>query len=250
MTSNRLHVAGIMIDRCPLLYQIQAQWTDTSDGGSERHQSLDSRSLLRGSIVLLNNLRKISGSLTHVIIVFDASTISESKLTFMVKKIRQHLGSYSSTVSFVKIGDKKLDEKILNSFQGDTYSIKPTNPINSDDSEQIFQSIIDETFENHRKELFPDEDVLSEANAVKPSQTDKAPASSILNISMMVLGGFIAAAGALMVAVAFLVLNAATFGGAGMAVIGASALLSGMGIFASASYNQNTIIDESPVLML
>ena len=62
-----------------------------------------------------------------------------------------------------------------------------------------------------------------------------AKKASTSNISMMVLGGFIAAAGIAAVAVAFTVLNAATFGvaGGGLACAGAAAALSGVGLFAA-----------------
>lgn len=71
----------------------------------------------------------------------------------------------------------------------------------------------------------------------------KRNASSISNISMMVLGGFIAAAGIAAVAIAFTVLNVATFGIVGLVVagIGVAAALSGVGLFATGAYkNRNT----------
>lgn len=60
---------------------------------------------------------------------------------------------------------------------------------------------------------------------------------------MMVLGGFIAAAGIAAVAIAFTVLNVATFGIVGLVVagIGVAAALSGVGLFATGAYkNRNT----------
>ncbi len=61
---------------------------------------------------------------------------------------------------------------------------------------------------------------------------------AIVNISMMVFGGFIAALGVTAVAIAFTSLHAATFGIAGVAVagIGIAALTSGVGLFASGAY--------------
>jgi membrane protein implicated in regulation of membrane protease activity len=59
-----------------------------------------------------------------------------------------------------------------------------------------------------------------------------------MNISMQVLGGFMAVLGCAAVAVAFIALNAATFGTAGLVVAGlgiASALL-GVGLFATGTY--------------
>ncbi len=63
---------------------------------------------------------------------------------------------------------------------------------------------------------------------------------------MMVLGGFIAAAGIAAVAIAFTVLNAATFGISGLVVtgIGVAAALSGAGLFTMGAYKyKNTTSD-------
>lgn len=83
---------------------------------------------------------------------------------------------------------------------------------------------------------------------VPPSHTEKTPSSSLTNISMMVLGGFIAAAGIAAVAIAFTLLNAATFGVSGLilASVGVATILSGVGLFATAAYkNRQAIPDPS-----
>ncbi|MGC1182344.1 hypothetical protein [Legionella sp.] len=61
--------------------------------------------------------------------------------------------------------------------------------------------------------------------------------SSFSNLSMQILGGFMTVLGAAAIAVAFTVLNAATFGITGlvMAGIGAAVTLSGVGLFAVGS---------------
>lgn len=68
------------------------------------------------------------------------------------------------------------------------------------------------------------------------------------NISMMVLGGFIAAAGIAAVAIAFAVLNATTFGVAGLVVagVGIATVMSGIGLFATGTNkNRQTTSDVS-----
>ncbi|MCL9684546.1 hypothetical protein [Legionella maioricensis] len=64
---------------------------------------------------------------------------------------------------------------------------------------------------------------------------ENADAIAMADLSMMVIGGFIAAAGMLAVVIAFAVLNAATFGIPGVVVasVGIAASLSGMGLFAA-----------------
>ena len=73
--------------------------------------------------------------------------------------------------------------------------------------------------------------------------------SPITNISLMVLSGFIAAVGITAVAIAFTVLNAATFGIAGIVVatIGVTLALSGMGLFAASAYKNRQKKDEASV---
>lgn len=93
------------------------------------------------------------------------------------------------------------------------------------------------------------ESVLREAREantteLKSLQTTETHSS----ISMMVLGGFIAAVGITAVAMAFTVLNAATFGTSGlvMAGVGVAVSLSGVGLFAMGAYkNKNTTSDIS-----
>lgn len=70
--------------------------------------------------------------------------------------------------------------------------------------------------------------------------------SSSMNISILVLSGFIATVGISAIAIAFTLLNASTFGTAGLVVasIGFAALPSGMGLFATCGYkNRQTIPD-------
>jgi lysophospholipase L1-like esterase len=83
---------------------------------------------------------------------------------------------------------------------------------------------------------------------VMPENIEKTHSSSTTNISMMVLGGFIAVAGIAAIAIAFTILNAATFGvsGLSMAGVGVTATLSGLGLFATADYKNRptTVADE------
>lgn len=72
--------------------------------------------------------------------------------------------------------------------------------------------------------------------------------SSMSNISMTVLEGVIAATGIAAVAIAFTLLNAATFGIAGLVVagVGVAAALSGIGLFAAGTYkNRQSVSDNS-----
>lgn len=65
---------------------------------------------------------------------------------------------------------------------------------------------------------------------------------------MMVLGGFIAVAGIAAVAIAFTLLNAATFGVAGLVVagLGVTSILAGVGLFTAGTYrNRQATSNES-----
>jgi hypothetical protein len=76
---------------------------------------------------------------------------------------------------------------------------------------------------------------------------DETSSSSTTSISMMVLGGFIIAAGITAVAIAFTLLNATTFGVAGLVVAGAGvgAALSGIGLFATGTHNKSGTADAN-----
>jgi DNA-directed RNA polymerase subunit L len=82
-----------------------------------------------------------------------------------------------------------------------------------------------------------------EVASTSESTTKKTNSLSKTNISMQVLSGFIAVAGCAAVAIAFTLLNAATFGVAGllMAGVGIAATLLGVGLFAvGANNNERT----------
>jgi nucleoside permease NupC len=72
-------------------------------------------------------------------------------------------------------------------------------------------------------------------NTVLPQD---AESSSMSNVSMQILGGFIAAIGCAAVAIAFVALNAATLGVAGLVVagLGVASVLAGVGLFAIGTY--------------
>jgi hypothetical protein len=72
-------------------------------------------------------------------------------------------------------------------------------------------------------------------------QIEESHPSSMMNISMMVLGGFIAVAGIAAVAIALTVLNVATLGSAGLIVAGVTATLVGVGLFATNAYKSQQL---------
>ena len=119
------------------------------------------------------------------------------------------------------------------------------------DSEISFSQIHDEgetLIANPSQTLLKRSMAQSKNPGVKYSQTEDTCSPSTVNISMMVLGGFIAFVGIAAVAIAFTVLNAATFGAAGIVVasVGAAAVLSGVGLFATGAYkNRQTSPDDS-----
>ena len=78
-------------------------------------------------------------------------------------------------------------------------------------------------------------------SASMQSNIEIAPSSSINNISMMVLGGFITVLGVAAVATSFILLNALTGGVVGLVVagIGIASILSGIGLFATGAYRNN-----------
>ena len=93
--------------------------------------------------------------------------------------------------------------------------------------------------------------VSPEKESTTGLRTERATnASSTMNISMQVLGGFMAVLGCAAVAVAFVVLNAATFGTAGLVVagIGLSSALLGVGLFATGTFKNRKKPEEDESL--
>jgi hypothetical protein len=80
-------------------------------------------------------------------------------------------------------------------------------------------------------------DEVQNPNANK-SIINTSPEPLLSNITMQILGGFIVAAGIAAIAIAFVALNAATFGVAGLvtAGVGIGLLLGGFGLFATGTY--------------
>lgn len=76
----------------------------------------------------------------------------------------------------------------------------------------------------------------------------KTVSSPMMNISMQVLGGFMAVVGCAAVAAAFILLNAATFGTVGLVVagLGVAAVLSGVGLFATGTYKNRQLTSGGP----
>ncbi|WED43362.1 NfeD family protein [Legionella cardiaca] len=119
----------------------------------------------------------------------------------------------------------------------------------TDNHYDLFKSIIDEKFKTLKDELpFHErlENVSPLPEASSPAMNNTSPAMS--NISMLVLDGFIFTLGIAAIAVAFTVLNAATFGVGGLIVagLGVAAALTGFGLFTSHVRERHTIPDESP----
>lgn len=80
---------------------------------------------------------------------------------------------------------------------------------------------------------------------LKSSQTEETNSLLMDNMSMMVLGGFIAAVGIAAIAIAFTLLNAATLALPGVVLAGIGAALTVMGLFASANRNSQTNPENS-----
>lgn len=138
------------------------------------------------------------------------------------------------------VGQKYSNKQILEAFQeqkeNSSYSQRDASEegaaINNDKKEMPVNSKDEEI-----------EDIVQSGNIIGSGSAHSEPdSSSKMNISMMVLGGFIAALGIAAVAVAFTVLNAATLGVPGLVVagIGMAAVLSGIGLFAVGTYKNRT----------
>ncbi|CEG55572.1 hypothetical protein [Legionella fallonii] len=107
----------------------------------------------------------------------------------------------------------------------------------STNAKVLAEQYIDYLSENDKKGVLEEIQRLEKAFPIKANTITPKNNSSSCNLSMQILGGFMAVLGAAAVAVAFTVLNAATFGIAGLVVagIGAAVTLAGVGLFAVGS---------------
>ena len=122
----------------------------------------------------------------------------------------------------------------------------------------IHKLLVDSYFHNHfkamcthyagnRPELLQNLQNFHESILAERVIDDKAKNTAIMsNLSMQVLGGFIAALGGAVVATAFVILNAATFNTLGVivATLGVSSVLAGVGLFARGTLKNSIVQDE------
>ena len=132
-------------------------------------------------------------------------------------------------LSFNKIGDKGAEALAKNT------TIKILWFLGNDVSKQSSDAIDEMIARNNESNSYPDDS--HSKNSPKTANDNKANKNS--NISLMVLGGFIAVAGIAMTAIAFVLLNSATFGTPALATT-----CFGLGLFAVGVYKNRTETSE------
>ena len=107
----------------------------------------------------------------------------------------------------------------------------------STDARELADQYIDYLSESAKKGVLEEIQDLDRSFPRDENTITSKKNNSSCNLSMQILGGFMAVLGVAAVAVAFTVLNAATFGIAGLVVagIGAAVALAGVGLFAVGS---------------
>lgn len=228
------------------LYQMNEYWEENTQNGTHAEIRSAGSSWAEGIRDIIACLSTQSCANTQFVVVYDVSCPNKEnhikKLLAGINKIKKN----DLLPTLISIGHEQSSwsEEIT----GQVSSIKEVESTNSHND--LFKKIIETELHNTKKELLAadEADEQNKNTEINLPQTEDMPISSPMNISMMVLGGFIAAAGIAAVAIAFTVLNAATFGIAGLvvAVVGAAAALSGVGLFATGAYkNRQTTSDES-----
>ncbi|MBA3536589.1 MAG: hypothetical protein H0T84_08265 [Tatlockia sp.] len=130
------------------------------------------------------------------------------------------------------------EERLVNNT--DPVPFFPDLKINADKVDLLVKFCIKYSYDLERSEVDIEDlvsvELVQNSNANKAINTSPKPLLS--NITMQILGGFIAAAGIAAIATAFVALNAATFGLAGLitAGVGVALLLGGLGLFATGTY--------------
>ncbi|PWY54026.1 hypothetical protein DGG96_19175 [Legionella qingyii] len=140
----------------------------------------------------------------------------------------------------------KVEEKIINT--NNPIPFFPKLKENADQIDLLVKFCIKYSNDLEHSEVETDDLALVNLKFEKPASVEADIVTPFSNISMQILGGFMAVVGAAAVVVAFVVLNAATFGIAGLitAGIGIAAALSGVGLFATGTYrNCQSAPDQS-----
>lgn len=219
-----------------------------------------SRSFSRSSIFVrglddyLSYISRITNKTTQFIVVYDVSCPNKEK---HIKKLLTEINAIKqndSLPTIISIGNeqrplaKKITKQVL---------VKKVSDIGN--RKKLFFNIIETECRDIEEKLLSTDialklqkninlDAAKLNSEVKPSLKNATPIPSKMDINMMVLGGFIAVAGIAAVAIAFTVINTASFGAAGLAVaiVGVAATLAGVGLFATEFYtNRQTTTNES-----
>jgi uncharacterized membrane protein len=228
------------------LFHMNESWESNTQNGTHTETLGAGSSWVEGLKDILGYLSIPPLNTTQFVVVYD---IDCPKKEEHLKRILGGLNKIKKNdllPTLVSIGheDAPLNEDIAKQA-ADIKEIAKTN-----DPNKLFQQIINDELAKTKKEILAaeKEEQAQKAKTETHSYSKTEKQTSTANISMLVLSGFIAAAGVAAVAIAFTVLNAATFGVSGLVVAigGTAAALIGAGFFASgACNNKPRINDES-----
>lgn len=249
MAKKSINIIGIMISdeyKDFKLYEMNEAWDTHSQEGTHSESGNAGSSWVESLRDILGYLSEPSPVNTQFVVVYDVSCPSKEdyikKILAGINKIKRN----DLLPALISIGHEQfpLSEEITRQVS----SIKEV--ASTDSHDELFKRIIENELNNTRKYLLVADkaEQLNINTKIKLPETEAISTSSTMDISMIILGGFIAAAGIAAVAIAFTVLNAATLGTVGLvvAVVGATAALSGVGLFATGTTrNKQTTYDES-----
>lgn len=241
--TKSINVIGIMIAekyKDFKLFGLDTHWNSSTQNGTHIETSGSGSSWVEGLKDILGYLSIQPSNTTQFVVVYDVDCPNKEehlkKLLGGLNKIKKN----DLLPTLVSIGHEEtpLNEDITKQAS-DIKEVANTNAPN-----KLLQQIINDELAKTIKEILAAEKaeqpqkIKTETSSF--SMTEKQASTS--NISMMVLNGFIAAAGIAAVAIAFTVLNAATFGIAGLIVAagGTAAALIGAGFFATGACNNKS----------
>ncbi len=250
MSKKSISVIGIMIGadyKDYRLYHMDESWEESNINGTHSSNSTASDGSASGLKNILGYLSIPPHAETQFVVVYDVSCPNKEeqlkKILAAINQVRKN----DLLPTLVSIGHEQAS--LSADITGQVSNIKEV--ANTENPKDLLKDIVATELNNTKKKLLAAEKRAEAHKKIEaqPPQTEAAHSSSTTNISMMVLGGFIAAVGVAAVAIAFTLLNAATFGIAGLVVAGtgAAAVLSGLGLFAAGAYRnrQTTAPDES-----
>ena len=237
MAGFDINVVGIMIDthhKDFKLYKISESRRSNTQDGTDDSLSTSNEILIKGLGDITRYLSISPNVNTQFVIVYNVSCPNrEAQVKILLARINKIIKNNLSP-TLISIGHEQsswVDD--IKSLFSEIKEVKNKNA-----GDDFFKSVIQRELYHIKKQFIGADKQLNPSADKSPLMPEEKP-SSMSNISMMILGGFISAVGIAAVATALTMLNAGALG-LFVAGIGVATALSGVGLFFVAQNERHT----------